>query len=85
MQDRDARCSSALESLLVNRRVLIVEHQINGSVEAVVVGSGVYWLMSFKLLPEQPEFTRYAERVTSRPAFIRAAEKDAELAKSLAQ
>jgi glutathione S-transferase len=50
----------------------------------VVVGSGVYWLTSFKLLPERPEFMRYVERITSRPAFIRTAEKDAELAASLA-
>jgi glutathione S-transferase len=44
----------------------------------------VYWLTSFKLLPERPEFMRYVERITSRPAFIRTAEKDAELAASLA-
>jgi glutathione S-transferase len=50
----------------------------------VVVGSGVSWLLKFKVLPSRPEFTSYAERVASRPAFIRAAAKDAELAKSLA-
>jgi len=49
----------------------------------VVVGSGVNWLLKFKLLPERPEFTSYAERMRSRPAFIRAVGKDAELAKSL--
>jgi glutathione S-transferase len=49
----------------------------------VVVGSGVHWLLTFKLLPERPEFTSYAQRITSRPAFIRAASKDAELAKAL--
>jgi glutathione S-transferase len=49
----------------------------------VVVGSGVHWLLTFKLLPERPEFTSYAQRITRRPAFIRAASKDAELAKAL--
>ena len=50
----------------------------------VIVGSGVCWLLSFKLLPERPEFSRYAERLMSRPAFVRAAEKDAELTAALA-
>lgn len=50
----------------------------------VVVGSGVRWMLMFKLLPERPEFTSYADRVTSRPAFVRAMTKDAELAKVLA-
>ncbi|HVX35024.1 MAG TPA: glutathione S-transferase family protein [Hyphomicrobium sp.] len=50
----------------------------------VVVGSGVRWMLMFKLLPERPEFTSYADRVTHRPAFVRAMTKDAELAKVLA-
>lgn len=50
----------------------------------VVVGSGVRWMLMFKLLPERPEFTSYADRMTRRPAFIRAMTKDAELAKVLA-
>ena len=50
----------------------------------VVVGSGVRWMLLFKLLPERPEFTSYADRVTQRPAFVRAMTKDAELAKVLA-
>jgi len=49
----------------------------------VVVGSGVRWMLKFKLLPERPEFTSYADRVTQRPAFVRAMAKDAELAKAL--
>lgn len=51
----------------------------------VVVGSGVRWMLLFKLLPERPEFTSYAERVTQRPAFVRAMAKDAELANAMAQ
>jgi glutathione S-transferase len=50
----------------------------------VVVGSGVRWMLMFKLLPERPEFKNYADRVTRRPAFVRAMTKDAELAKVLA-
>lgn len=49
----------------------------------VVVGSGVHWLLTFKLLPDRPEFTSYAQRITSRPAFIRAASKDAEFVTAL--
>lgn len=46
----------------------------------VVVGSGVRWMLMFKLLPERSEFTSYAERLAARPALQRAIEKDAELA-----
>ncbi len=45
----------------------------------VVLGSAIRYLTMFKLLPDKPEFTNYIERVTSRPAFGRAAAKDAEL------
>ncbi len=50
----------------------------------VIVGSGVRWMMMFKLLPERAEFKSYAEWITSRPAFMRAFTKDAEFAQSLA-
>lgn len=46
----------------------------------VVVGSGVRWLLAFKLLPERSEFTRYAERLSARPALQRAVAADAALA-----
>lgn len=46
----------------------------------VVVGSGVRWMLMFKLLPERTEFTSYAERLSTRPALQRAMAKDAELA-----
>ncbi|HVZ06061.1 glutathione binding-like protein [Hyphomicrobium sp.] len=49
----------------------------------VVVGSGIRWMLMFKLIPEREEFTSYAQRLMSRPAFIRAAEKDAQLAKAM--
>jgi len=48
-----------------------------------VVGSGVRWMTLFKLLPERPEFTKYIERITARPAFQSAMAKDTELAASL--
>jgi glutathione S-transferase len=50
----------------------------------VAIGSAVRWLTLFKLLPERPEFTRYIERVTGRPAFKSALAKDEKLAESLA-
>ena len=46
----------------------------------VVVGSGVRWMLLFKLLPARPEFTSYAARLSERPALQRAAAKDQELA-----
>ena len=47
----------------------------------VVIGSGLWWGTSFNLLPKRPEFTAYIDRVTQRPAWQRAAAKDAELQK----
>jgi len=45
----------------------------------VVIGSGLRWGMMFKLIPERPEFAAYVGRLNERPAFKRAAEKDAKL------
>jgi glutathione S-transferase len=45
----------------------------------VVVGSGLRWGMTFKLIPERPEFTAYVGRLNQRPAFKRAFEADAKL------
>lgn len=50
----------------------------------VVVGSGVRWMLMFKMLPERPEFTKYAERLSQRPALQRAIKSDAALVASLA-
>jgi glutathione S-transferase len=46
----------------------------------VVVGSGVRWMLMFKLLPDRKEFTSYAERLSARPALQRAIAADAALA-----
>jgi glutathione S-transferase len=46
----------------------------------VVVGSGVRWMLMFKLLPQRQEFTSYAERLLARPALQRALAGDKELA-----
>jgi glutathione S-transferase len=46
----------------------------------VVIGSGLRWGMSFKLLPARPEFVAYAARLAARPALQRAEAKDKELA-----
>jgi glutathione S-transferase len=45
----------------------------------VVIGSGLRWGVMFKLLPERPEFTAYTARLSERPAFKRATEKDQKL------
>ena len=49
----------------------------------VVVGSGVRWMLMFKLLPERPEFTSYAERLNARPALQRAMAAEQKLAAAL--
>ncbi len=46
----------------------------------VVLGSGLRWMMMFKLVPDLPEFTAYVERLNERPACKRARERDAEFA-----
>ena len=42
----------------------------------VYVGSQLGWGTRFGLLPQQPSFMRYLERVTARPAYARAAAID---------
>ena len=49
----------------------------------IVVGSGVRWMLMFKILPERPEFTSYAARLNERPALQRAFAKDQELATAM--
>lgn len=46
----------------------------------VLWGRALGWMLSFKLVPELPEFVAYAKRVADRPATKAAAAKDAELA-----
>jgi glutathione S-transferase len=46
----------------------------------VVIGSGLRWGMSFKLLPQRPEFVAYGDRLAARPALQRAEAKDEKLA-----
>jgi len=45
----------------------------------VAIGSQLRFGMTFKLIPERPEFAAYVARLNERPAFKRAQEKDAEL------
>jgi glutathione S-transferase len=46
----------------------------------VIIGSTLRWGVMFKMLPERPEFTAYAGRLTARPALQRAEAQDKELA-----
>ncbi|WP_295193492.1 glutathione S-transferase family protein [uncultured Brevundimonas sp.] len=42
----------------------------------VYVGSQIAWGLMFKSLPERPAFKAYSERITTRPAAVRAREID---------
>lgn len=50
------------------------------TVADVLWGMALAWTVNFKLVPETPTVKAYVERVTSRPAFRRAYEKDAQYA-----
>src|SRR4029079_680172 len=56
----------------------ILGHQFTAG--DVVIGSRTRWGMMFKLLPERQEFAGYVGRLSERPAFKRAQEKDATVA-----
>ena len=45
----------------------------------VLVGSSVYFMKMFGLLPESPVLEAYAERCLARPAYQQALARDAEL------
>lgn len=42
----------------------------------VIVGSAVRWMLLFKVLPQRPEFTDYAQRLMTRPALQQALAQD---------
>ena len=50
------------------------------TVADVVIGATLRWGMTFKLVPERPEFRAYVDRLAARPAFQRAKAKDEALA-----
>ena len=50
----------------------------------VLWGTALRWTTMFKLVPELPAITDYIARIAGRPAVVRAAKKDAELAAALA-
>jgi glutathione S-transferase len=50
----------------------------------VLWGIALKWTTGFKLVPVTPQIQAYIERVTSRPAQVRSAKKDEELAASQA-
>ena len=45
----------------------------------VLWGGALGWTMMFGVVPPWPEFKDYVERVTSRPAFVKVTQRDAEL------
>lgn len=50
----------------------------------VMLGAGVGYLRDFQLLPDDPVFTGYVERVRSRPAYQRAMTEEASLLEQFA-
>lgn len=48
----------------------------------VLWGVALAWTTQFGLVPQTPFIQDYIERVTARPAFVRAREKDAQLMES---
>lgn len=49
----------------------------------VYVGSQIIWGMQFGTLPQKPGFEAYANRLTERPAYLKAKARDAELIASM--
>jgi glutathione S-transferase len=47
----------------------------------ILWASALRWTTGFGLVPASPQITAYIDRVTSRPAFVRVAETDAQLLK----
>ncbi len=50
------------------------------TVADVLWGTALYWTLQFGIVPDYPEFEDYAARMSERPAFKRAMERDAEIA-----
>ncbi len=46
----------------------------------ILWASALSWTMAFKIVPPRPEYVTYADRIATRPAIMRAKEKDAALA-----
>jgi glutathione S-transferase len=46
----------------------------------VQIGSNLRWTMKFGIVPQRPEFVRYVELLSKRPALIRALARDEQLA-----
>jgi glutathione S-transferase len=46
----------------------------------LIIGANLRWAMSFGLIPKRDEFTGYVARLDTRPAYQRAAARDAEIA-----
>jgi glutathione S-transferase len=46
----------------------------------ILWGTALHWTVGFKLVPPDPIITAYVDRIMSRPAVMRASQKDRELA-----
>lgn len=66
--------ADALASMLADRRTYVCGARFTAA--DVYVGSQIVWGLQFGTLPERPGFADYAQRLTSRPAALRANELD---------
>ncbi len=46
----------------------------------ILWGIALHWGMMFKLVPETPVVLEYAQRICSRPSFVKVSERDVALA-----
>jgi glutathione S-transferase len=68
-----ADVTSALEAALAGHEYLLGDRF---SAADVYVGSHIGWGMRFGMLDKRPVFERYFERISARPAAVRAREID---------
>ena len=66
---------AVLNETLEDRKYILGEEF---SAADILVGGAVYYMMLFKMMSETPVLKEYTARITARPAFKRAMERDAQ-------
>lgn len=72
------RVCHTLDELLSDGRNYLLGEQF--SAVDIYVGSQIAWGLQFKTMDKRPSFSNYVERLTARPAMVRAQELDDKLA-----
>ncbi len=67
---------------VVARAVSAAPYLVGGRFTAadLLIGANLRWAMAFGLIPKREEFARYVAQLDARPAYQRAAARDAEIA-----